>query len=188
MIFEAAEQLWTHERVVTVHKQRSCYFSVVWSPATRTIWIMSLTSNASLMPSFYPFLSRLSGWTRLQIPPAGSQALSQHQRKHVGPSHAEPFTASPKHLSTPLFVPHTKLLFPFIAPGLHFPASAHQEFPKVCWTVCSVQRGRKYQLGCEENCLQPKTQRRSLQSSFRTIPDFLLFSFEEKDHEVFGPN
>lgn len=81
MIFGTAEQLWTHERVVTVHKQKSCYFSVVRSPATRTIWIMSLTSNASLMPSFYPFLSRLSGWIRLQIPPAGSQALSQHQRK-----------------------------------------------------------------------------------------------------------
>lgn len=95
-------------------------------------------------------------------------------KENVGPSHAEPFTASPKHLSTPLFVPHTKLLFPFIAPGLHFPASAHQEFPKVCWTVCSMQRGRKYQLGCAENCLQPKTQRRSLQSSFRTISDFLL--------------
>lgn len=123
------------------------------------------------------FIPSFPGWMDgpgCRSPPAGSQALSRHQGTHVGPNHAEPFTASPEHLSTPFSVPHTKLPCPFIASGQHFPDSAHQEFLRVCGTVCSVQRGRKYQLGCEENCLQPKTQRRSLQSSFRTISDFLL--------------
>lgn len=57
----------------TAHKKRSCYFSVVPSPATRTIWITYLTSKVIWYPVSIP--SNLSGWTRLQRFPPGSTAL-----------------------------------------------------------------------------------------------------------------
>ena len=136
----------------TARKQRSCYFSVVPSPATRTTWMIYLTSKAILISSFHPFPSSLSGWTRLKSSPPGSTAL----RKTCWSEPSWALQSKPWASLHAFPCPIHQVAMPSCCFRSRFSPSTHQDFSEGLLDILSVQRHRKYHLGCKENCSQPK--------------------------------